>query len=108
MIFKIFKNLNFKADVSIYLYDWINVYEIQSLNLMRFQSVWALHPREHSHYLFSEGAIEGEGSVMGVVSGSGLHLLSDGGVFLKEKVNINIEITSLDAPSHSTHNLKLK
>ena len=68
--------------------------------------MWTLHPREYSHYLLGEGSIEGEGSVMGVVSG--LHLLSDGRVFLKEKVNVDIEITSLDTPSHSTHNLKLK
>ena len=70
--------------------------------------MWTLHPREYSHYLLGEGTIEGERSVVGVVSGSGLHLLSDGGVFLKEKVNVNIEVTSLDTPSHSTHNLKLK
>ena len=34
-----------------------------------------------------------------------VHLLANGGVFLKEKVNINVHTACTDAPSHASNNL---
>ena len=34
--------------------DRIDVDEIHSLDLVRVQAMWTLHPRQYSHYLLSE------------------------------------------------------
>lgn len=34
-----------------------------------------------------------------------LHLLSNGGIFLEKKININVKVTDRDAPCHTTNNL---
>lgn len=44
--FRDFTNLN----------DWVDVNEVQSLNLMRLDTVGALHLRQHSNYFFSESS----------------------------------------------------
>lgn len=44
--FRDFTNLN----------DWVDVNEVQSLNLMRLDTVGALHLWQHSNYFFSESS----------------------------------------------------
>lgn len=45
-------------------------------------------------------------SILFVVCRVNLHLLANGGVFLEEKVDIDVYTASTDAPGHASNNLK--
>ena len=87
--------------------------------------MWTFHSRKHRHYLLCQSAEEAETHTSGtkymyhmyahkppVISAiccalaSILHFLTNGGIFLKQEVYIHVKVAGLNAPRHTTHNLR--
>jgi len=85
-----------------------DVDEVRTLDLVRLQAVGTLQPGQRLDDLFRQGATRRKDIVKEIRSAEGKqchsHLLTDGGVFNEDDINIHIDSTVGETPSKASDN----